>query len=238
MSDNLGCLRLLFLAFMIAIGLATLEDCTSQGIVVQFTATGEEVLIDFETGLPVEESSDAIVSEPAQLPSAPTGGSNSSPGQPIIGEIINEEVDCTGLRPTSPTDGFAYAPTTFYWDAAPNLPAAEIVYTVLVYDSASGAPVTGASTSGDQTNLTIDMGAQLLAFSDQFIGALSWDIVASRNGETLCAASANGGAPIGVDIRNSPFEPGQGGGGSDETPPPDDEYEPPVDPPYEPPTGD
>ncbi len=86
---------------------------------------------------------------------------------------------CDGFRATSPLDGLACGPNTFYWDAAPGADR----YVVNLYDD-KGVQVGSFPTSGNETNLTGDL-------SQQAVGggfAFAWEVQALQNGQVICAS--------------------------------------------------
>lgn len=114
-------------------------------------------------------------------------------------------VNCTNFRPTSPRDGLAFGPTTFFWDGAPGA-----THYRLQIVNASGNTVRTVEVPGQNTTLTTDTGPSGIGEGASF----SWYVEALVDGQLACAS------PQVTLARSSGVVPAGGAGGSEPTPEP------------------
>jgi hypothetical protein len=118
---------------------------------------------------------------------AGTGGGASGPAA--------GQVNCSGFRPTSPLDGLAFGPTTFFWDSAPGA-----THYQLRIVNASGNLVRSVEVPGGLTTLTTNTNANNIGDGQTF----TWYVDAMVDGQLACSspqvtlARASGvGQPVG-----------------------------------------
>jgi len=110
---------------------------------------------------------------PTAVPGVPPPPPTNTP------EII--QVDCAGLRPTSPLDGLPAGGVTFYWDGV----SSPLVtgYRVNVYRD--GAQVASYNAPASQTNVSGDLSSVPL------LGMYTWEVQALVNGVAICTVGTN-----------------------------------------------
>lgn len=129
-----------------------------------------ENLLHYLIVIPSIEDIQRALAAFAQTSHAGQGGATSGPAA--------GQVDCSNLKPTSPLNGLAGGPNTFYWDSAPGATD----YQVNVYDEFN-TRVASALTAAPNTSLTASLSGAGNGLS------FSWEVVALVNGQVACSAS-------------------------------------------------
>jgi hypothetical protein len=128
-------------------------------------------VLNYPIQVPTEEEIQrilALYSRPGQQPGQTSGGGG--------------KVNCAPFRLTSPLDGWAVVPTTFYWDAAPGANGYRL--------NVSGL----ASVTTPATNATVDLGSVSG-------NGMTWSVDALLDGQVVCTA---GPASLPRDTRIAP----------------------------------
>jgi hypothetical protein len=122
--------------------------------------------------------------------------------------------DCSVFGLTSPLDGMANGPVTFYWDPLPGATG----YRLTVYDGANSLRV--FTTDGGQSNMTVDVSSGAIgggfALGVNLEALIGFGAACTDSHTVLRAASPGGNnlvaPPPGAVCGNSVCEPGEGGG--------------------------
>ncbi|MCL4248490.1 MAG: procyclic acidic repetitive family protein [Anaerolineae bacterium] len=115
---------------------------------------------------------------PTPLPTLPPVVSGNTP---ILSTPDIIQVDCAGLRPTSPLGGLPFGDVTFFWDgiSSPLITA----YRVNLYRD--GALVANFGTPAGHTNVSGNLSGVPV------MGMYTWEVQALVNGVAICTASTN-----------------------------------------------
>jgi hypothetical protein len=136
-----------------------------------------ESVLRYPIEIPAELIANSEVATATPVPPPPTNPPPPRPTSPP--QII--QVDCAGLRPTSPTDGLPFGPVTFYWDGVSS--PAVTGYRVNLYRD--GALVTSLQSPAGTTNVSGDLSGIPVG------GSYSWEVQALVNDLAVCTASIN-----------------------------------------------
>ncbi|MFN8378168.1 MAG: hypothetical protein U0452_05805 [Anaerolineae bacterium] len=134
---------------------------------------------------------------------APVTALSSSPG-----------ANCSVFRLTSPLDGLANGPVTFYWDALPGATG----YRLTVYDGGNSLGV--FTTDGGQTSMTVDVSSAALGGGFSLgvnLEAMVGFAAACADSHVILRAAPSGDSNVstpapGSVCGNNICEPGEGGG--------------------------
>ncbi|NWG18233.1 MAG: LysM peptidoglycan-binding domain-containing protein [Chloroflexi bacterium] len=132
--------------------------------------TGQQLIIPcgVDTGLP------SVV---------PTGLPQTNEPPPPLGVSGSAGVDCSNFAATSPLDGLAYGPTTFYWNPAPGATG----YRVNIFNvgEQNGALVASFTTDGNSYNLTAELNVDNTGYGFSF----AWNVEAlGADGQPACVS--------------------------------------------------
>ena len=107
--------------------------------------------------------------------------------------------NCTGLKPTSPLDGLAFGPTTFYWDGT----SLATQYRVNVFTD--GELAHSETIDAFATTHTMDTATAFIGDGSSY----AWNVEAIANGQTICTSGS-----VTLLRESAPQRASGGGGGS------------------------